>query len=205
MAFHMMRLELCRTAPALLKRPASLHRRLLHPPKLLSIKSTLPESETTKERDHISITQDELQDLLKFSGKLTGSSLPSRVTTLAQVLDTDIRRGLSSHERRLEDRRVKFGSNRLKPLPPVSFLEVLLDALDDFTILILLASGALSLILEYSVAPGGEYGWVEGTAILLSVAVVVLVTSVTNFQKEMKFRELSAINEDVKAGTVVTE
>ena len=155
-------------------------------------------TETEKPFRRISLTPSELQTLLQETEKLGGGDLVTRVRDFVSALCTDVENGLPSDQRELQGRRVLFGSNRLSPLPPVSFLEVLLDALDDFTLLILMASGALSLVLEYSVVPGDDYGWLEGTAILLTVAVVVLVTSVTNYQKEIKFRELSALNEDVK-------
>jgi len=120
------------------------------------------------------------------------------VKSLASELKTDLQRGLITDKKDFDSRRRIFGSNYLQPLPPVSFLEILKDALDDFTILILIISGALSLILEQTLSPGDEFGWLEGTAILASVAVVVTVSAITNFQKEIKFRELSALNEDSK-------
>ena len=155
-------------------------------------------AETEKPFRRISLTPSELQALLLESEDLGDGDLVTRVKQFVSALSTDVENGLTSDQKELQGRRVLFGSNRLAPLPPVSFFEVLLDALDDFTLLILMASGALSLVLEYSVVPGGDYGWLEGTAILLTVTVVVLVTSVTNYQKEIKFRELSALNEDVK-------
>lgn len=77
----------------------------------------------------------------------------------------------------------------------VSFLQLVGDAFKDFTIIVLLIAGAASIGLETAFGKPGENGWVEGTAILAAVAVVVLVTAVNDFQKEKQFRELSALAE----------
>jgi hypothetical protein len=99
-------------------------------------------------------------------------------------------------------------------------------AVQDPTVLVLLASGTLSLaldlafqqhpalppalgeggavapppLLEPSVIPleSSSSDWIEGAAILAAVAVVVLVSSVTNYQKEQKYRQLSAVSEDTQ-------
>jgi Ca2+-transporting ATPase len=40
-------------------------------------------------------------------------------------------------------------------------------------------------------------GWIEGASILVAVLIVVLISSLNDFQKEKQFRELSAIKDDV--------
>lgn len=82
----------------------------------------------------------------------------------------------------------------------VSFLELVGDAFKDFTIIVLLIAGAASIGLETAFGKPGENGWIEGTAILAAVAVVVLVTAVNDFQKEKQFRELSALAEASEVG-----
>lgn len=154
--------------------------------------TAMPLKSTTTQS--INITSEELKLLMTNDGVYT--KMRKTVDCLASDLRTDLQRGLISEEKDFDSRRRIFGSNYLQPLPPVSFLEILKDALDDFTIVILIISGALSLILEQTLSPGDEFGWLEGTAILASVAVVVTVSAITNFQKEIKFRELSALNED---------
>ncbi len=84
----------------------------------------------------------------------------------------------------------------------------------------LLASGVLSLTLATLVpgptatvtetataaagaaAAGGGFSteWVEGAAILATVAIVVVVNAATNFAKESKFRQLNSIKDDVRVG-----
>ncbi|KAL4422348.1 hypothetical protein ABPG75_008545, partial [Micractinium tetrahymenae] len=74
----------------------------------------------------------------------------------------------------------------------------------DFTILVLLGAGCLSLLLEFAVnrRTNGEGSWIEGASILAAVGVVVLVTAVNNYQKEQQFRMLQAVSEDVKVRTI---
>ena len=68
----------------------------------------------------------------------------------------------------------------------------------DFTVLMLIAAGVLSLVLT-NVVPGSDSSdFVEGCAILLSVVIVVSVSAITNYQKECKFCELNTLKDDVK-------
>lgn len=71
----------------------------------------------------------------------------------------------------------------------------------DVTLYALIASGIFSLVTGYFVGgEGGDSGSLEGAAILASVAVVVLVTAVNDYQKESQFQELSAAKEEVQVG-----
>ena len=82
----------------------------------------------------------------------------------------------------------------------VTFWELCWNALQDFTVLILLVAGVVSIVLGLTVESKDDAGWIEGAAILLAVAVVVLVTAVNDYQKERQFQELSAITRDAKVG-----
>lgn len=75
----------------------------------------------------------------------------------------------------------------------VSFWELLTEAFQDFTIIVLLTAAGASIALEAAFGKEGDNGWIEGVAILAAVAVVTLVTAVNNYQKEKQFRELSAL------------
>lgn len=75
-----------------------------------------------------------------------------------------------------------------------SFLQLVKDALSDFTVLILLASGVVSFALGLTVDTS-DAGWIEGAAILVAVAVVVLVTATNDYQKEKQFKELNKVSE----------
>jgi hypothetical protein len=60
-----------------------------------------------------------------------------------------------------------------------------LEALDDFTLKILLVAACLSIGLEVGVASAEDRStaWIEGFAILIAVFVCAMVTAVNNYQK----------------------
>ena len=89
----------------------------------------------------------------------------------------------------------------IPPKPPKTFLELVWEALQDVTLIILEVAAIISLALAFyqppddENAPGGghdegesEAGWIEGAAILVSVIIVVLVTAFNDYTKEKQFR-----------------
>ncbi len=76
-----------------------------------------------------------------------------------------------------------------------------MEAASDTTLLILMAAGGISLALAWLYGEGPA-DLIDGCAILATVAVCVGVTAGTNYQKESKFRALSALNDDIKVGMV---
>ncbi|KAJ9530955.1 hypothetical protein QJQ45_028764, partial [Haematococcus lacustris] len=128
---------------------------------------------------------------------------------LAQQLGTDIKAGLACSPTTgepldAEQRLACFGANRLPDPASVSLWQYVVEALEDTTIRALLAAGLFSLLLSlYSDDPsGGGSDWVEGAAILTSAAIVVGVGSVTNYQKEAKFRDLNLVKDNVMVRVV---
>ena len=78
----------------------------------------------------------------------------------------------------------------------VSLLELVSNALNDLTVIILIISGVVSLTLDLAFGNGE---WIEGAAILAAVAVVIGVTAGNDYQKEKQFRDLSKLSEDSEA------
>ncbi len=74
----------------------------------------------------------------------------------------------------------------------MGILALMWEAAQDTTLLILMAAAVLSLIFGFVFSPIDAYEWVEGIAIIVSVAIVVLVTAVNNYQKEKQFKDLQA-------------
>nr|CAD7260422.1 unnamed protein product [Timema shepardi] len=101
----------------------------------------------------------------------------------------------------IEHRRETFGSNTIPPKPPKTFLQLVWEALQDVTLIILEIAAVVSLALAFytptddAVPVGhedseGKHGWIEGLAILISVIVVVIVTAFNDYTKERQFRGL---------------
>ncbi|KAH7936965.1 hypothetical protein HPB49_006669 [Dermacentor silvarum] len=84
------------------------------------------------------------------------------------------------------------------------FLQLVWEALQDMTLIILQVAAFVSLVLAFiepddsDVGHGGkpkepgesDAGWIEGVAILVSVVIVVLVTAFNDYTKERQFRGL---------------
>merc|ERR1712036_11210 len=110
-------------------------------------------------------------------------------TGLAKKLNTSESTGLSGDNGDLEHRRDVFGSNTIPPRPPKTFLELVWEALQDITLIILEIAAVVSLGLSLykppspSVKPDSgfieedesDHGWIEGAAILIAVVIVVFV------------------------------
>ncbi|XP_069400630.1 plasma membrane calcium-transporting ATPase 4-like isoform X1 [Ovis canadensis] len=130
------------------------------------------------------------------------------VTSLCSRLQTNPVEGLSGNPADLEKRKQVFGENQIPPKKPKTFLELVWEALQDVTLIILEIAAIISLVLSFYRPPGGENeqcglavsspedegeaeaGWIEGAAILFSVIIVVLVTAFNDWSKEKQFRGL---------------
>jgi hypothetical protein len=64
----------------------------------------------------------------------------------------------------------------------------MVDALEDFTLKMLLVAGVVSIVLEIIAKPEKRsIAWIEGFAIILAVFIVVTVTAVNDRNKELEF------------------
>ncbi|XP_068132925.1 plasma membrane calcium-transporting ATPase 1 isoform X2 [Hyperolius riggenbachi] len=135
-------------------------------------------------------------------------------------LKTSPHEGLSGNLADLERRQEVFGKNVIPPKKPKTFLQLVWEALQDVTLIILEIAAIISLGLSFYRPPGGdnelcgaasgaaeeeegEAGWIEGVAILLSVVCVVLVTAFNDWSKEKQFRGLQSRIEQEQKFTVV--
>ncbi|XP_066903814.1 plasma membrane calcium-transporting ATPase 2 isoform X2 [Halyomorpha halys] len=122
------------------------------------------------------------------------------VQEICKKLYTSPSEGLSGSQPDLEHRRETFGSNTIPPKPPKTFLQLVWEALQDITLIILEIAALVSLGLSlYQPADDqvldedeAKHGWIEGVAILISVIVVVLVTAFNDYTKERQFRGLQS-------------
>ncbi|EDM09756.1 rCG46042, isoform CRA_c [Rattus norvegicus] len=132
------------------------------------------------------------------------------VQEICARLKTSPVEGLSGNPADLEKRRLVFGKNMIPPKKPKTFLELVWEALQDVTLIILEIAAIISLVLSFYRPPGGENeicghivsnpeedeegetGWIEGAAILASVIIVVFVTAFNDWSKEKQFRGLQS-------------
>ena len=128
------------------------------------------------------------KDLIYFQKKGGISNLLSR-------LKTDETNGIFSEEGREE----YFGSNKvfIEPVPP--FCYYVWESLSDMMVRILIVCAVFQIVLGCTLSEDPSKDWVDGVSIIVAILVVVLVGSITNYQKETKFHELNEVqNEGTK-------
>ncbi|KAI5692756.1 hypothetical protein M8J75_000261 [Diaphorina citri] len=148
------------------------------------------------------ITLRQLRELMEVRGRegIAKINEYGGVPEICKKLYTSPNEGLGGSQTDLEHRREVFGSNIIPPKPSKTFLQLVWEALQDVTLIILEIAALVSLGLSFY-HPGGEsehdneetkYEWIEGAAILVSVIVVVLVTAFNDYSKEKQFRGLQS-------------
>ena len=114
------------------------------------------------------------------------------IVPLLTSLKTDAKHGISKSS--VENRIEHFGENKIfvKPLP--NFLDFVIDALSDKMIIILIISSLIEIgISLFNKFFKGENNidYLDGISIIIAISVVVMVGSITNYKKEMKFHSLN--------------
>ncbi|XP_047202373.1 plasma membrane calcium-transporting ATPase 2 isoform X3 [Girardinichthys multiradiatus] len=156
----------------------------------------------------------ELRSLMELRGTEAVVKLQEdygAVEGLCKRLKTSPTEGLAVVQTDLDKRREIFGGNLIPPKKPKTFLQLVWEALQDVTLIILEIAALISLGLSFYHPPGqtsgeacgtvaggvedegeADAGWIEGAAILLSVVCVVLVTAFNDWSKEKQFRGLQS-------------
>lgn len=93
--------------------------------------------------------------------------------------DTDLDNGLSTKQ--VEINRELYGKNELPEAEIKTLFELVMDGFEDKTLQMLSVSAIISLILGLRENP--STGWIEGTAILIAVFIVVFVTAANDYEK----------------------
>lgn len=75
-------------------------------------------------------------------------------------VETNVVLGLSGSQADLEHRRETFGSNTIPPKPPKTFLQLVWEALQDVTLIILEIAAVVSLVLSLY-KPADESGKID--------------------------------------------
>ncbi|KAL6433960.1 hypothetical protein ACFW04_005856 [Cataglyphis niger] len=150
------------------------------------------------------VTLKQLRELMELRGREGVNKINSYggVQEICKKLYTSPNEGLSGSVADIQHRRDTFGSNMIPPKPPKTFLQLVWEALQDVTLIILEVAALVSLGLSFYHPADDEkplidedeakYGWIEGLAILISVIVVVLVTAFNDYSKERQFRGLQS-------------
>ncbi|XP_068168913.1 plasma membrane calcium-transporting ATPase 1-like [Antennarius striatus] len=166
----------------------------------------------------------ELRSLMELRGAEARNRIHDSygdVSGLCGRLRTSPVDGLDGTQEDLDRRQREFGQNLIPPKKPKTFLQLVWEALQDVTLIILEVAAIISLGLSFYRPPDAdrqncgsavgsleeesdaETGWIEGAAILLSVVCVVLVTAFNDWSKEKQFRGLQSRIEQEQKFSVV--
>ena len=116
------------------------------------------------------------------------------VSKLLSELKTDPEVGITDSN--FNEREDAFGSNRVfvEPVPP--FCHYVWEALKDLMVRILILAAIVSIVLGCTFSEDPKKDWVDGVSIVIAVLIVVLVGSITDYQKEQKFHELNEVQSE---------
>uniref|UniRef100_A0AAQ4RKU4 Calcium-transporting ATPase n=1 Tax=Gasterosteus aculeatus aculeatus TaxID=481459 RepID=A0AAQ4RKU4_GASAC len=168
------------------------------------------------------VTVMELRELMELRSAEAVSKIQEAhgdVQGICRRLKTSPIEGLSGNPVDLEKRHASYGQNFIPPKKAKTFLQLVWEALQDVTLIILEIAAIISLGLSFYHPPGGDTcgevaggvedegesqaGWIEGAAILFSVIIVVLVTAFNDWSKEKQFRGLQSRIEQEQKFTVI--
>ena len=130
---------------------------------------------------------DDYQDLVRIEN-LQGTG------GLTAKLETNITTGIQSSE--ILDRIKSFGDNRVFEEPPATFCSFVIEALGDLMIMILCISAFIQIVLGLLLGKDPKTDWIDGASVIIAVLIVTIISSITNYNKELKFHELNNTQKD---------
>ncbi|NP_001028822.1 sperm plasma membrane calcium transporting ATPase [Strongylocentrotus purpuratus] len=144
------------------------------------------------------VTVEELRQLMELRKQDAINEISAKygdTLGLCSKLKTSPTHGINGLQFDIARRTELYGKNQIPPKPPKSFLQLMWEAIQDATLIMLMIAAVISLGLSFlpkSETEGGEAtaNWIEGVAILAAVVIVVLVTAFNDWSKERQFRGL---------------
>ncbi|KAK6929895.1 Cation-transporting P-type ATPase, N-terminal [Dillenia turbinata] len=140
----------------------------------------------------IKLVKDKNVDLLLQLGGVEG---------VTSALKSHSENGIKGNDEDVAHRQEVFGSNTYNQPPTKSFFHFVVEALKDFTILILLACAVLSL--GFGIKQHGlKEGWYDGGSITLAVFIVIAFSAISNFRQNRQFEKLSKVSNNIQVDVV---
>lgn len=97
----------------------------------------------------------------------------------------------------------QYGTNEPRPVAVKSLCQLVQEQLEDHVLRILIVSAFVALVLgvfkeglSTVTFPLTSKGWIDGFAIIMAVFIIVSVSSVNNYAKELQFKKLMELRED---------
>lgn len=102
----------------------------------------------------------------------------------------------------IEARKSVYGTNERKKIKIKTFCQLACEALQDYMLIIMCIAGVANIIINMIMEEDHRStAWIEGFAILLAVAIVVITQAANDLKKEQEFQKL---NEEVENGKRIT-
>lgn len=121
-----------------------------------------------------------------------------------QGLNTNFKTGISTTT--IAQRTQMYGNNEKEKVKSKTFWELAWNALEDFLLRVLIVAGIFSIVINMIMESHDRHiAWIEGFAILLSVAIVVIVSVVNDMKKEKEFQRLNELAEQGKKITIIRD
>ncbi|KAG0684536.1 hypothetical protein C6P40_002681 [Pichia californica] len=123
-------------------------------------------------------------------------------------LNTNLINGLPLNDLDKSNRLIYYGKNKLPTKSRKSFLKLCINALNDKVLIILSISAIISLILGlyqlfFQPPDFDDHGnklpkiqWIDGIAIILAILIVIIVSSINDYNKENQFIKLNNKKDD---------
>ncbi|XP_010046915.2 calcium-transporting ATPase 8, plasma membrane-type-like [Eucalyptus grandis] len=112
------------------------------------------------------------------------------VKGLAELLKTDLDKGIHGDDADLLARKNTYGSNTYPRKKGKSFWMFLLEAWQNLTLIILIIAAVASLVLGIK-TEGIKEGWYDGGSIAFAVILVIVVTAMSDYRQSLQFQNLS--------------
>ncbi|XP_017432839.1 probable calcium-transporting ATPase 9, plasma membrane-type isoform X5 [Vigna angularis] len=116
------------------------------------------------------------------------------VEGVARVVRVSLQEGVISVD--VEHRQNIYGCNRHAEKPPRSFWMFVWDAMQDLTLIILMACSFVSVGVGI-LTEGWPKGMYDGVGIILSILLVVFVTSISDYKQSLQFKDLDKEKKNV--------
>uniref|UniRef100_A0A5B6ZJN7 Calcium-transporting ATPase n=4 Tax=Davidia involucrata TaxID=16924 RepID=A0A5B6ZJN7_DAVIN len=118
------------------------------------------------------------------------------VTGLADMLKTNLDKGIHGDDVDLLNRKNVYGSNTYPRKKRRSFWRFLWEACRDRTLIILMIAAAASLGLGIK-TEGIKEGWYDGGSIAIAVIIVIVVTATSDYRQSLQFQTLNEEKQNI--------
>ncbi|KAL0552124.1 hypothetical protein IC582_011221 [Cucumis melo] len=123
------------------------------------------------------------------------------VKGIADMLQSNLEKGIVGDDSDLLNRRNKYGSNTYPQKPGRSFWRFLWEAWQDLTLIILMIAAVASLVLGIK-TEGIKEGWYDGGSIAFAVILVIVVTAISDYRQSLQFQNLNKEKRNIQVEVV---